>query len=87
MNTELYLNNILSKKKEIFRSTEEGKVKMFTCGPSTYSRARIGNYRTFLKASIKDGLSRKKSPFTVSGYFFTKKADFCNRNPASKVRS
>lgn len=24
------------------------KVKMYTCGPSTYQRAHIGNYRTFL---------------------------------------
>jgi len=27
---------------------EEGKVKMFTCGPSIYQRPHIGNYRTYL---------------------------------------
>jgi cysteinyl-tRNA synthetase len=44
----LHLNNTLSKKKELFRSMEEGSVKIFTCGPSVYRRAHIGNYRTFL---------------------------------------
>ena len=28
------------------------KVKMYTCGPSTYQRAHIGNYRTFLFEDI-----------------------------------
>lgn len=45
---QLFLTNTLSRKKEVFTSREPGKVKMFTCGPSVYSRAHIGNYRTFL---------------------------------------
>lgn len=44
----LYLTNTLTRKKERFRSREPGKVKMFTCGPSTYGNAHIGNYRTFI---------------------------------------
>jgi cysteinyl-tRNA synthetase len=28
------------------------KVKMYTCGPSTYQRAHIGNYRTFLYEDV-----------------------------------
>jgi cysteinyl-tRNA synthetase len=27
---------------------EDMRVKMYTCGPSTYQRPHIGNYRTFL---------------------------------------
>ena len=52
MDTELYLTNTLSKKKELFRSRQKEKVKLFTCGPSTYSRAHMGNYRTFLYEDV-----------------------------------
>lgn len=45
---QLVLTNTLSRNKEVFTSREPGRVKMFTCGPSVYSRAHIGNYRTFL---------------------------------------
>lgn len=44
----LYLRNTLSGKKERFESMEAGKVKIFTCGPSIYGNAHIGNYRTFI---------------------------------------
>jgi cysteinyl-tRNA synthetase len=50
--SQLHLFNTLSRKKEIFRSGKKEKVKMFTCGPSTYSRAHVGNYRTFLYEDI-----------------------------------
>ena len=52
MDAELYLTNTLSRRKELFKSREEGKVKLFTCGPSTYSRAHVGNYRTFLYEDV-----------------------------------
>jgi len=52
MDAELRLTNTLSKKKERFISREQGKVRLVTCGPSTYSRAHIGNYRTFLYEDI-----------------------------------
>lgn len=52
MNLGLYLTNTLSGKKEPFMSREAGKVKLFTCGPSTYSRAHVGNYRTFLYEDV-----------------------------------
>jgi len=45
---QLFLTNTLSRKKELFKSREPGKVKIFTCGPSVYSRSHLGNYRTFL---------------------------------------
>jgi cysteinyl-tRNA synthetase len=40
--------NTLTRKTEPFKPIEDMKVKMYTCGPSTYQRAHIGNYRTFL---------------------------------------
>ena len=36
----------------MFRSLEDGVVKIFTCGPSVYRRAHIGNYRTFLYEDV-----------------------------------
>ena len=44
----LNLYNSLSQKIEPFKPAEDMQVKMYTCGPSTYQRAHIGNYRTFL---------------------------------------
>jgi cysteinyl-tRNA synthetase len=40
--------NTLTRKVEPFKPRKDMKVEMYTCGPSTYQRAHIGNYRTFL---------------------------------------
>ncbi|MEM3666709.1 MAG: cysteine--tRNA ligase [Candidatus Bathyarchaeia archaeon] len=40
--------NTLTRKKEKFIPIEEGKVKMYTCGPTVYDFAHIGNFRTFV---------------------------------------
>jgi cysteinyl-tRNA synthetase len=44
----LRLFNSLGKKIEPFQPVDERVVNMFTCGPSIYQRAHIGNFRTFL---------------------------------------
>lgn len=44
----LNLYNTMSRKIERFVPHEQGRVKMFTCGPSIYRRPHIGNYRSFL---------------------------------------
>jgi cysteinyl-tRNA synthetase len=46
------LYNSLTRKKEPFMPIEDMKVKMYTCGPSTYQSAHIGNYRTFLYEDV-----------------------------------
>ncbi len=48
----LSLYNSLTLKTEPFQPLEDKKVKMYTCGPSTYQRPHIGNYRTFLFEDI-----------------------------------
>ncbi len=48
MENTLKLFNSLTLKTELFQSAHDKQVKMYTCGPSTYQRAHIGNYRTFL---------------------------------------
>ncbi|HUX20521.1 MAG TPA: class I tRNA ligase family protein, partial [Spirochaetia bacterium] len=42
----------MSRSKENFRPRNEHEVKVFTCGPSTYRRPHIGNYRTFLYEDV-----------------------------------
>ena len=48
----LKLYNSMSRTEEAFRPRVKGRVKIFTCGPSTYRRAHVGNYRTFLYEDI-----------------------------------
>ncbi|MBI3999117.1 MAG: cysteine--tRNA ligase [Candidatus Omnitrophica bacterium] len=40
--------NTLSGKLEEFKPLQEGKVKMYACGPTVYDYAHIGNFRTFV---------------------------------------
>lgn len=46
------LYNTLSKKIETFTPNEEGIVKMYTCGPTVYNYAHIGNLRTYIFEDI-----------------------------------
>ena len=46
------LYNTLTKKVEEFIPNEEGKVKMYTCGPTVYHYAHIGNLRTYISEDI-----------------------------------
>ena len=48
----LQLFNTLTKSKEEFKSKEEGKVSVYTCGPTVYGRPHIGNYSSFLMADL-----------------------------------
>ncbi len=46
MPLELY--NTLTRQTEIFKPIEPGKIKLYTCGPTVYNVAHIGNFRTFI---------------------------------------
>ena len=46
MNIKLY--NSYSRKKELFKPINPGKVGLYTCGPTVYDFAHIGNFRTFI---------------------------------------
>ena len=48
MQTNIYLFNTLTRKKEAFVPLETGKAKVYTCGPTVYDYAHIGNFRAFL---------------------------------------
>jgi cysteinyl-tRNA synthetase len=49
---EIQLHNTLSGKTENFVSQKAGEVRMYTCGPTVYDYAHIGNYRTFVFQDI-----------------------------------
>lgn len=59
---ELYFYNTLSKKKEIFKPIAGKEVKIYSCGPTVYKDATIGNMRTNL---FQDVLRRV---LTYNGY-------------------
>ncbi|MBQ3436121.1 MAG: cysteine--tRNA ligase [Bacilli bacterium] len=44
--------NTLTKKIDEFIPNEEGKVTMYTCGPTVYNYAHIGNLRTYISEDI-----------------------------------
>ena len=49
---KLNLYNTLTKKKEEFKPLEENIVKMYSCGPTVYNYAHIGNFRTYIFMEI-----------------------------------
>ncbi len=48
----MFLYNSLSHLKEEFIPNEPGKVKLYTCGPTVYHYAHIGNLRTYIMEDI-----------------------------------
>ena len=45
---ELFLYNSLTRSKERFQPLDPGQVGLYTCGPTVYNYAHIGNLRTYL---------------------------------------
>ncbi|MBO5790953.1 MAG: cysteine--tRNA ligase [Lentisphaeria bacterium] len=45
---ELKFYNTLSRSLEVFKSVEEGKAGLYTCGPTVYNFAHIGNFRAYI---------------------------------------
>ncbi len=50
MNLSLF--NTLVRRKEAFQPIEQGKVRLYTCGPTVYNFAHIGNLRTYIFEDI-----------------------------------
>ncbi len=48
----MQLYNSLSHKKEEFKTNEPGKVNMYTCGPTVYHFAHIGNLRSYIMEDV-----------------------------------
>ena len=48
----MYLYNSLSHKKELFTPRDPQLVRMYTCGPTVYHYAHIGNLRTYIMEDV-----------------------------------
>ncbi len=59
---DIFLYNTASRSKEVFEPLNSGHVGIYTCGPTVYNYAHIGNLRTFL---FEDLLTRM---FLLNGY-------------------
>ena len=55
MTAELKLYNTLTHQKEVFKPKSKNDVKLYTCGPTVYNFAHIGNLRTYV---VEDLLKR-----------------------------
>ena len=49
---KISLYNSLSRTKEPFKPLDESKVTMYTCGPTVYDFAHVGNFRAFLTYDV-----------------------------------
>ena len=65
MARELKVHNNLTRKKEIFQTVEPGKVKFYSCGPTTYDFLHIGNARALVVGDLFNRV------LTVLGYDVT----------------
>ena len=52
--------NTMSKKKEEFIPLEEGKVRMYVCGPTVYNFIHIGNARPISYLTLSEDISNIK---------------------------
>ncbi len=48
----IYFYNTLTKKKQVFKPIKNKQVGLYTCGPTVYSTAHIGNLRTYIFGDI-----------------------------------
>ena len=48
----MLLYNSATRTKDEFKTREEGKVTMYTCGPTVYHFAHIGNLRTYTMEDV-----------------------------------
>ena len=49
---KLYLYNTLSRKKEEFKPIDKSEIGLYTCGPTVYNYAHIGNLRSYIFEDI-----------------------------------
>ena len=52
MENRIKFYNTLTRSVETFVPNEDGKVKMYTCGPTVYHFAHIGNLRSYIMEDV-----------------------------------
>ena len=69
MSMKIY--NTLSKQKEDFVPIEEGKVRMYVCGPTVYNLIHIGNARPVIFFDTVKSLSETQNRFALRLHYST----------------
>ena len=59
------LYNTLTRREDEFAPSADGTVRMYTCGPTVYNRAHIGNFRTFVCCDVLRRTLRHHMGWTV----------------------
>ena len=49
---EITFYNSLTREKEIFKPINDKKVAMYSCGPTVYNYAHIGNFRAYIFSDL-----------------------------------
>lgn len=49
---EIIFYNSLTRKKELFKPINDKKVGMYSCGPTVYNYAHIGNFRAYIFSDL-----------------------------------
>lgn len=52
MDRRVTLFNTMGRKEELFEPIEPGRVRLYTCGPTVYNYAHIGNLRTYISEDL-----------------------------------
>ena len=63
----MYLYNSATHKKEEFVTHTPNRVEMYTCGPTVYHFAHIGNLRSYIMEDVLAGTCRGMAPPCRSG--------------------
>jgi cysteinyl-tRNA synthetase len=60
MKYPIYLYNTMSREKELFKNiSEDNEVKIYSCGPTVYHYAHLGNLRAYIFADILNNTLRE----------------------------
>ena len=75
---DIKIYNTLTKKKEILKTLKKGECSIYSCGPTVYSYAHIGNFRYFLFVDLlrrgedkmmKAAKKEDKSPWEIAKFY------------------
>ena len=56
---EIHFYNTLTKEKDLFKTIDEKEVKIYSCGPTVYHYAHLGNLRAYIFADILNNTLRE----------------------------
>ena len=79
----LKLFNTLGRKKEEFKPIKVGEVGIYTCGPTVYNYAHIGNLRTYIFEDILKNKMAKRCASSFSA--LDSKSSIYNRVAKAKL--